>query len=71
MPNKVPDFSSAVRDAENKFWEAAKATPSDQELPLYKDKPYGVDFKAYRYNPDTEWFDYLPNYELHQVKAHA
>lgn len=45
MPNKVPDFSSAVRDAENKFWEAAKATPSDQELPLYKDKPYGVDFK--------------------------
>jgi len=27
-------------------------------------KPYGVEFKAYRYNPTDEWFDYLPEYRL-------
>lgn len=36
---------------------------------MLEPKPYGVDFKAYLYNPDTEWFDYQPDYELHQVKA--
>ncbi|KAJ5145581.1 uncharacterized protein N7515_000145 [Penicillium bovifimosum] len=37
-------------------------------LYMLEPKPYGVEFKAYRYNPETEWFDYLPDYELHQVK---
>ncbi|KAJ5513013.1 hypothetical protein N7463_002565 [Penicillium fimorum] len=38
-------------------------------LYMLEPKPYGVEFKAYRYNPETDWFDYLPNYELHQVKT--
>ncbi|KAF3394149.1 hypothetical protein F1880_005522 [Penicillium rolfsii] len=38
-------------------------------LYMLEPKPYGVDFKAYQYNPDTDWFDYIPNYELHQVGA--
>ncbi|KAI5293586.1 hypothetical protein KEM52_005399 [Ascosphaera acerosa] len=29
-------------------------------------RPYGVDFKAYRYNPDTDWFDWVPDFELRQ-----
>lgn len=36
-------------------------------LYMLEPKPYGVDFKAYQYNPETDWFDYLPQYELHQV----
>ena len=32
-----------------------------------KQKPYGVDFKAYRYNPQTDWFDHVPNYELRRA----
>lgn len=36
-------------------------------LYMLEPKPYGVDFKAYQYNPETDWFDYLPHYELHQV----
>jgi 6-phosphofructo-2-kinase len=36
-------------------------------LYMLEPKPYGVDFKAYQYNPETDWFDYVPNYELHQV----
>jgi 6-phosphofructo-2-kinase len=27
-------------------------------------KPYGVEFKAYRYNPQTDSFDYLPEFQL-------
>jgi 6-phosphofructo-2-kinase len=27
-------------------------------------RPYGVEFKAYRYNEDTEWFDWLEDYQL-------
>jgi 6-phosphofructo-2-kinase len=27
-------------------------------------KPYGVEFKAWRYNPQTDDFDHLPDYEL-------
>jgi 6-phosphofructo-2-kinase len=27
-------------------------------------KPYGVEFKAWRYNPETDDFDHLPNYKL-------
>ena len=30
-------------------------------------KPYGVDFKAYRYIPETDWFDEVPNYELRRT----
>ncbi|KAJ5641632.1 hypothetical protein N7490_005632 [Penicillium lividum] len=33
-------------------------------------KPYGVDFRAYRYNPESEWFDFVPGYELKQVSGH-
>lgn len=43
IPNKVPDFSSTVREVENQIWAASRKS-SDRELPLYKDKPYGVDF---------------------------
>lgn len=38
-------------------------------LYMLEPKPYGVDFKAYQYNTETDWFDYLPGYELHQVQA--
>lgn len=38
-------------------------------LYMLEPKPYGVDFKAYRYNPEKDWFDYVPHYELHQVSA--
>jgi 6-phosphofructo-2-kinase len=27
-------------------------------------KPYGVEFKAWRYNPETDDFDHLPDYKL-------
>jgi 6-phosphofructo-2-kinase len=27
-------------------------------------KPYGVEFKAFKYNPQADWFDYLPDFEL-------
>lgn len=44
---------------------------ADLDVPLgmlymLEPKPYGVEFKAYRYNPDTDWFDYIPNYEMRQ-----
>ncbi|KAJ5619614.1 hypothetical protein N7510_003598 [Penicillium lagena] len=47
---------------------------ADLDVPLgmlymLEPKPYGVEFKAYRYNPDSDWFDYLPDYELHQVSG--
>lgn len=38
-------------------------------LYMLEPKPYGVEFKAYRYNPETEWFDYMPDFELHQARA--
>lgn len=37
-------------------------------LYMLEPKPYGVEFKVYRYNPETEWFDYMPNFELHQAR---
>lgn len=45
---------------------------ADLDVPLgilymLEPKPYGVEFKAYRYNPTSDWFDYLPNFELHQA----
>ncbi|KAJ5643136.1 6-phosphofructo-2-kinase 1 [Penicillium longicatenatum] len=38
-------------------------------LYMLEPKPYGVDFRAYRYNPDTDWFDFVPDYELKQVSG--
>lgn len=37
-------------------------------LYMLEPKPYGVEFKAYRYNPKTDWFDYMPDFKLHQTK---
>lgn len=39
-------------------------------LYMLEPKPYGVDFKAYRYNPDTDWFDHIPDFALCQAAAH-
>jgi 6-phosphofructo-2-kinase len=30
-------------------------------------KPYGVEFKAWRYNPATDDFDHLPDYKLRRT----
>lgn len=38
-------------------------------LYMLEPKPYGVDFRAYRYNPDTDWFDFVPDYQLKQVSG--
>lgn len=45
---------------------------ADLDVPLgmlymLEPKPYGVDFRAYRYNPETDWFDYMPDYEMRQA----
>ncbi|KAJ9267213.1 hypothetical protein DTO195F2_446 [Paecilomyces variotii] len=45
---------------------------ADLDVPLgvlymLEPKPYGVEFKAYQYNPDTDWFDYLPDFQLRQA----
>ncbi|KAL9131723.1 MAG: hypothetical protein Q9217_000398 [Psora testacea] len=45
---------------------------ADLDVPLgmlymLEPKPYGVEFKAYRYNAETEWFDLVPNYELRRA----
>ncbi|KAB8338984.1 hypothetical protein FH972_021923 [Carpinus fangiana] len=44
---------------------------TDLDVPLgmlycLEPKPYGVDFRAYRYSRDTQWFHHEPNYELRQ-----
>ncbi|KAI9894820.1 MAG: hypothetical protein M1814_000039 [Vezdaea aestivalis] len=36
-------------------------------LYVLEPKPYGVEFKAYRYNEDTDWFEYVPDYELRRA----
>ncbi|KAF2092956.1 bifunctional 6-phosphofructo-2-kinase/fructose-2,6-bisphosphate 2-phosphatase [Rhizodiscina lignyota] len=33
-------------------------------LYMLEPKPYGVEFKAYKYNADKDWFDEQPNFEL-------
>ncbi|KAI9803544.1 MAG: hypothetical protein M1825_001887 [Sarcosagium campestre] len=33
-------------------------------------KPYGVDFKAFQFNPATEWFDEMPGYQLQRAVSH-
>ncbi|KAA8647487.1 hypothetical protein EYZ11_004390 [Aspergillus tanneri] len=35
-------------------------------LYMLEPKPYGVEFKAYRYNPTTDWFDHIPDFALRQ-----
>ncbi|KZF20756.1 bifunctional 6-phosphofructo-2-kinase/fructose-2,6-bisphosphate 2-phosphatase [Xylona heveae TC161] len=40
-------------------------------LYMLEPKPYGVDFQAYRYNHDTDWFDYMPNYKLQRASNHS
>ncbi|KAF1979214.1 bifunctional 6-phosphofructo-2-kinase/fructose-2,6-bisphosphate 2-phosphatase [Bimuria novae-zelandiae CBS 107.79] len=34
-------------------------------------KPYGVEFKAWRYNPETDDFDHLPDYKLQRATPPA
>ncbi|KAL7267878.1 6-phosphofructo-2-kinase [Rhizina undulata] len=33
-------------------------------LYVLEPKPYGVEFRAYKYNKDTQWFDTQPDYKL-------
>ncbi|RAL10736.1 6-phosphofructo-2-kinase PFK26 [Aspergillus homomorphus CBS 101889] len=39
-------------------------------LYMLEPKPYGVEFKAYRYNPTTDWFDYIPDFKLQQSSVY-
>ncbi|KAL4952858.1 bifunctional 6-phosphofructo-2-kinase/fructose-2,6-bisphosphate 2-phosphatase [Aspergillus filifer] len=39
-------------------------------LYMLEPKPYGVEFKAYRYNPESDWFDYIPDFQLQQATYH-
>ncbi|KAL3442643.1 hypothetical protein BJX65DRAFT_216310 [Aspergillus insuetus] len=48
---------------------------ADLDVPLgmlymLEPKPYGVEFKAYRYNPESDWFDYIPDFQLQQASTH-
>ncbi|KAF9887652.1 hypothetical protein FE257_009745 [Aspergillus nanangensis] len=48
---------------------------ADLDVPLgmlymLEPKPYGVEFKAYRYNPTTDWFDHIPDFKLRQATTH-
>ena len=40
------------------------------DILISQQKPYGVDFKAYRYNRQTDWFDHVPDYELRRASSH-
>ncbi|KAL8644260.1 MAG: hypothetical protein Q9210_007342 [Variospora velana] len=45
---------------------------ADLDVPLgtlymLEPKPYGVDFKAYQYNPQTDWFDFVPYFRLRRA----
>lgn len=40
-------------------------------LYLLEPKPYGVEFRAYRYNPETDWFDHIPDSKLQAATHHA
>ena len=49
---------------------------ADLDVPLgmlycLEPKPYGVDFKAFRYDPKTEWFEHMPTFELRRAPADA
>ncbi|KAF2084719.1 6-phosphofructo-2-kinase 1 [Saccharata proteae CBS 121410] len=56
------------------FLNLARKEVADIDCPLgmlymLEPKPYGVDFKAYRYNPTEDWFDYLPDFKLRPTSA--
>ncbi|MCJ1403193.1 hypothetical protein MMC11_006416 [Xylographa trunciseda] len=47
---------------------------ADLDVPLgmlymLEPKPYGVDFKAYQYSPESDWFHLVPNYELRRATS--
>jgi len=47
---------------------------ADLDVPLgmlymLEPKPYGVDFKAYRYSSETDWFHLVPDYELRRATS--
>ncbi|KAI9882375.1 MAG: hypothetical protein M1823_005881 [Watsoniomyces obsoletus] len=47
---------------------------ADVDVPLgvlymIQPKPYGVAFKAFRYNPETDWFHLEPNFDLHRTTS--
>ncbi|KAI9819790.1 MAG: hypothetical protein M1832_003865 [Thelocarpon impressellum] len=49
---------------------------ADLDVPLgtlymLEPKPYGVDFKAFRYEPKDDWFHYVPDYALRRATSHA
>jgi 6-phosphofructo-2-kinase len=31
-------------------------------------KPYGVDFRVYKHDPETRWFDLVPDFDFHGMK---
>lgn len=33
-------------------------------LYMLEPKPYGVEFKAYKYNRETDWFDHMEDFQL-------
>lgn len=39
-------------------------------LYMLEPKPYGVEFRAYRYNSETDWFDEVKDYELKRATGH-
>ena len=49
---------------------------ADLDVPLgmlymLEPKPYGVEFRAYRYNSKTDWFDEVKDYELRRATAQS
>jgi len=40
-------------------------------LYMMEPKPYGVEFKAYCYNPEADWFDYLPDFKLKRARGNS
>ncbi|KAI9815790.1 MAG: hypothetical protein M1827_002186 [Pycnora praestabilis] len=51
------------------FMGLKRAEVADLDVPLgmlymLEPKPYGVEFKAYRYNPNEAWFDEAPDYKI-------
>ncbi|KAI9792969.1 MAG: hypothetical protein M1816_001291 [Peltula sp. TS41687] len=49
---------------------------SDVDVPLgllymLEPKPYGVDFKVFRYDPSDDWFHLAPKYELQRTTSHT
>lgn len=45
VPQSMPGLKSTVGNLEDKLW-IGRSSGDDKELPLYKDKPYGIDFRG-------------------------